>query len=169
MDNQDTNIKRLKAKLASTNDMVLIEEVSKLRKMEGIPGALLLLRDIFEESKNDDLRLTIEHFFNDLNDQSFTDEVITAIDTAKYDLTKQKIISSCWQSGLDYSDHIQKFIEYSVELSYLSAIESYSVIEEWSSSCSSDERELWIKMLKSSLINQSEEKNVLLNAIITIL
>jgi hypothetical protein len=169
MDNQDTNIKRLKEKLASTNEMVLIEEIRKLRQMEAIPGALLLLRDIFENSNNDKLRLTIEHFFNDLNDQSFTDEVITVINAAKNDLTKQKIISSCWQSGLDYSDHIHKFIEYSIDLSYLSTLECYSVIEEWSSSSSSDERDRWIKMLLSSLINQSEEKKVLLNTIISIL
>jgi hypothetical protein len=140
-----------------------------LRSRKAIPGAILLLLDIFEQTQNEDVKKEIENFLNDLNHQDSTEEVLSAIDAAGKEHTKRVFISSCWQSGLDYSSYIHRFIEYSIRLDYLSTIECYSVIEEWSGSASSENTRVWIKMINESLVDQSDEKKALLKAIISVL
>lgn len=169
MDNKDTKLKQLREKLISVSDSKLINEIRRLRDSEAIPGALLFLRDLYEETSNNEVKEVIAAFFNDLKDQNLRDEVIGAIDSAKSEVTRQVIISSCWQSGLDYSSHLQRFIEYAIELNYMATLECYSVIEEWTGQSSNDDLGLWIKMINDSMDNQTEEKKALLRAIISIL
>jgi len=169
MDNKDNSLKQLKENLISRDDTGLINEIRKLRDSKATPGVILLLKDLYERSNNEEVHNVIEHFLNDLNVQKFTDEVITAIESSAMDITRQKLISSCWQSGLDYSSYIHRFVEYSIEYSYLSALECYSVIEEWSGSSRQADRSAWVKMLEGSLSTQSDEKKALLKAIISIL
>lgn len=169
MDAKDTGLKQLKRNLNPGDDLRLIQEIKILRGKEAIPGAILLLLDIFEKTRNEAVKKEIEEFLNDLNHQGSVGEVISAIDAAGKEHTKQVFISSCWQSGLDYSSHMHRFIEYSINLDYISALECYSVIEEWSGSAVSEDTQVWIKMINDSLDNQSEEKKTLLKAIISVL
>ncbi|GEM_PF-236773 len=169
MENKDTSLKHLRKNLISGDDSKLIKEIESLRNRKSEPGAVLLLKEIYEKTGNNEIRKVIEEFLNDLSDQNLTDEVINAIDTAELELTRQVFISSCWQSGLDYSSYIQKFIEYSVEFDYLAALECYSVIEEWSGSGSSEDLRMWADMIADSLDDQTEEKKALLKAIASIL
>ncbi len=169
MDNKDTKLKQLRENLISGSDSKLINEIRRLRDSKAIPGAILLLRELYEETSNNEVKEVIVEFLNDLKDQNLTDEVISAIDSAKSELTRQVIISSCWQSGLDYSSHLQRFIEYAIELNYLATLECYSVIEEWTGQSNNDDLGLWIKMINDSMDDQIEEKKALLKAILSIL
>ena len=169
MDTKETDLKQLKKNLYPGDDSRQIREIKMLRNKKAIPGAILLLLDIFEKTQNEEVKKEIENFLNDLNNQNSIEEVIRAIDKAGREHTKKVFISSCWQSGLDYSSYIHRFIEYSIKLDYLSAIECYSVIEEWSGSAASEDTRVWIKMINESLDDQSDEKKTLLKAIITVL
>lgn len=169
MENKDNSLKQLKEKLISSDDSGLLIEIRKLRDRVARPGIIAILGDLYEQRNSEEVRNVIEQFINDLKEQKLTDELIIAIESSSSDLTKQKLISSCWQSGLDYSSYIHKFIGYSIEYSYLSTLECYSVIEEWSGASSQEERSAWIKMIEASLPDQSDEKKDLLKAIISIL
>jgi hypothetical protein len=169
MDIKNTSLRQLQEKLNLSDDSKLINEIKRLRDREAIPGAILLLRDIFEKTGNESVRKEIENFFNDLKHQDSVNEVINAIDSAGKEHTKQVLISSCWQSGLDYSAHLHRFVDYSINLDYLCALECYSVIEEWTGSGISEDTMGWIKLINDSLNDQTEEKKALLKAIVSLL
>ena len=143
--------------------------INSLRNETVIPGIILLLKDIMEDCDNDQLLTEITSFLNDLKDQSLAAEVIEAIDTANSDLVKQKLIASCWQSGLDYSAHLDHFIDYSIKLSYLATLECYSVLEEWANDADENSKTIWRRSLQLSLNDQSNQKKNLINAIISLL
>ncbi len=72
----------------------------------------------------------IEDFLNDLKDQSVRTEVIAEIRKPWKANTISMLVSSCWQSGLDYSDYLADMAKVFLEGDYATAIECMTVIEE---------------------------------------
>ncbi|MDX2414472.1 MAG: hypothetical protein QNK33_04715 [Bacteroidales bacterium] len=169
MESTDKRYKVLKEDLNNADPNKLKAIINSLRNETVIPGIILLLKDIMEDCDNDQVLTELTSFLNDLKDQSLATEVIEAIETTKSDLVQQKLIASCWQSGLDYSGHLDHFIDYSIKLSYLATLECYSVIEEWANEADENSKTIWRKSLQLSLNDQSKEKKNLIKAIISLL
>lgn len=169
MESTDKRYKVLKEDLNNADPNKLKAIINSLRNETVIPGIILLLKDIMEDCDNDQVLTELTSFLNDLKDQSLATEVIEAIETAKSDLVQQKLIASCWHSGLDYSLYLDRFIDYSIKLSYLATLECYSVIEEWANEADENSKTIWRKSLQLSLNDQSKEKKNLIKAIISLL
>ncbi len=169
MESTEKRYKILKEDLNNADPNKLKVIINSLRNETVIPGIILLLKDIMEDCDNDQLLTELTSFLNDLKDQSLAAEVIEAIDTSNSDLVKQKLIASCWQSGLDYSGHLDHFIDYSIKLSYLATLECYSVLEEWANDADENSKTIWRRSLQLSLNDQSNEKKNLIKAIISLL
>ncbi|MCK7529717.1 MAG: hypothetical protein MZV63_00980 [Marinilabiliales bacterium] len=59
----------------------------------------------YEETSDEGLKLIISAFFNDMKERSCRAEVIESISAAGNPSSKAMLVSSCWQSGLDYSEY----------------------------------------------------------------
>lgn len=169
MESSEKRYIKLKEDLNKANQTEKITIIKGLRKETIFPGVILLLKEIMENDINEFLYTEISIFLNDLKDQRLTEEVIEAINSTNNDIVQQRLIASCWHSGLDYSSYLGRFVEYSANLSYLSALECYSVIEEWANNCSPEDRNSWKKSLSQKLDKQNIEKRNLIEAIISLL
>ena len=151
-------------------DSVLISgAVELLRDEHPFKGAIGLLTECYDNNNHVPIRKSIERFMNDLKDQTATEEIIKEVRKPWKDDTISMLISSCWQSGLNYSDYLMDFVEVFIKGDYVTAIECLTVIEEYAHEMNIDENKEIIKYIEESKDQFQAEKKALKLEIIAIL
>jgi hypothetical protein len=155
--------------LKKENTLSIIEAIELLRPEQPFEGIISLLTAFYDQSDEYTVRKAISDFLNDLKDQSVCAEIINEIrKTWKAD-TISMLVSSCWQSGLNYSGYSLDLAEIFLKGDYITAIECLTVLEESVDELSSDRKAEIIKFLEESPLLQSNEKQSLTLELISIL
>lgn len=156
--------------LLNKNDNTLIKEaILLLRDEQPFEGAIGLLTSFYDNTDDFSVRKSIEGFMNDLKDQSACVEVINEIRKKWNPDTTSMLVSSCWQSGLDYSEYSYDLAEIFLKGDYVTAIECMTVIEESAHVLSQLKKDEIIKLIRESPVIQSAEKKELTMELLTIL
>ncbi len=166
------SLKRLEEldSLLNKNDNIQITEaIILLRDEQPFEGAVGLLTSFYDKTDDFSVRKTIEGFMNDLKDQSACVEVINEIRKEWNPDTISMLVSSCWQSGLDYSEYSYDLAEIFLKGDYVTAIECMTVIEESAHALSKLKKDDIITLLRESPIMQADEKKELTLELLTIL
>ena len=87
---------------------------------------------------------------NDLKDQSACEEVINEIRKQWKPDTISMLVSSCWQSGLNYSEYSLDLAKIFLTGDYVTAIECLTVIEESAHELSRERKNEIIKLIEES-------------------
>jgi hypothetical protein len=106
---------------------------------------------------------------NDLKDKTVCKEVINEIRKKWKSDTISMLVSSCWQSGLNYSDYSLDMAKVFLNGDYITAIECLTVIEESVHELTKATKDNIMKMLDESHISQIAEKKELTMELIAIL
>lgn len=113
-----------------------------LREEQPFEGAIGLLTVCYDKTKDSTIRKSIEGFLNDLKDQTASLEVIEEIRKTYKPETTSMLISSCWQSGLDYSEYSVDFVNTFLKSDYVAGfVECLTVIEESANELSTEKKE----------------------------
>ena len=110
----DKKLKELSIILQQDNIFKVKAAIRSLRKSPYFEGAIGLLASLYDRSHDQSLKKIIADFMNDLKGNSVCSEVVTEINKKRKPETITMLVSSCWQSGLDYSDYCKDFVGYSV-------------------------------------------------------
>src|SRR5512136_1903859 len=94
--------KELQHILSKENFVRISEAIKLLREESPFTGAIGLLVSYYDENSNIQIKKLIRDFLNDLKDQSSCVEVVAEIKKEIKPDTLRMLISSCWQSGLNY-------------------------------------------------------------------
>ena len=116
------------------------DRISILRSEEPFAGAVSLLADFYDKTKDEGLKLLVSEFFNDLKERSCRAEVIESISSVSNPASKAMLASSCWQSGLDYSDHAVALAEIFILGDYMTSLECFTVLETCTGMISSSDK-----------------------------
>lgn len=162
-------IKELEEVLNKDNHIVITEAIELLRQEKPFEGAIGLLTAFFDKTDDYLIRKTIAGFMNDLKDQSVCEEVINEIRKQWKSDTISMLVSSCWQSGLNYSDYSLDLAKVFLVGDYITAIECLTVIEESIHELSKATRDKIMKMLDEKPVFQIAEKKELTLELIAIL
>jgi hypothetical protein len=165
----EKKIKELTDILIKDNNTVIAEAIELLRQEKPFEGAIGLLADYYDRTGDFSIRKSIAGFMNDLKDQSACEEVIVQIRKKWKSGTVSMLVSSCWQSGLNYSDYATDLVKVFLSGDYITAIECLTVIEETVNELSESVKNEIIKMLEESPISQISEKQSLILELISIL
>ena len=165
----DKKIKLLNEILNKDNNIVITEAIELLRQEKPFEGAIGLLTAYYDKTDDFSIRKTITGFMNDLKDQSVCQEVIEEIRKQWKSDTISMLVSSCWQSGLNYSNFSLNLAKVFLEGDYITAIECLTVIEESVHNLSKETRVKILKMLEESPVTQITEKKELMLELISIL
>jgi hypothetical protein len=165
----DKKIKELEEILNKDNNIVITEAIELLRKEKPFEGAIGLLTAFYDKTDDFSIRKTIASFLNDLKDQAICQEVIEQIRKQWKTDTISMLVSSCWQSGLNYSDFSLDMAKVFLKGDYITAIECLTVIEESVNELSLVKKDEIIKMLEESPVSQINEKKELTRELISIL
>lgn len=151
------------------NTNLIVNAIEILRDDHPFEGAIGVLTSFYDKTDDYSVRKSIEGFMNDLKDQTACPEVINEIRKELKNETISMLVSSCWQSGLDYSEFAADLALVFLKGDYVTALECLTVIEESAPELSSDKKEQIIKLVKSSPLSSEGTKKSLSIELISIL
>ena len=165
----DKKLKELALILGKKNPLQIIQAVRSLRKEEPFEGAIGLLAETFDWSDDKNVLKAIGDFLNDIKDLTARPEIITEIRKPWNQDTISMLVSSCWQSGLDYSDYMEDIIKIFIEGDFDTAIECMTVIEGSVAESSRERRDDLIKTIQDASVVWKDEKKSLTLELLSIL
>jgi len=165
----EIKIKELVEILNKDNIFGITEAIDLLRQEKPFEGAIGLLTAFYDKTDNMQVRKSISGFLNDLKDQSACEEVIKEVRKDWKPDTISMLISSCWQSGLNYSEFSLDLAKVFLERDYVTAIECLTVIEESVHELSKKRKAEIIKLIEDNPFPRVNEKSTLTLELISIL
>jgi len=125
---QKLKIKQLIDDLSSGNELKISTAVKALETNGDIslfePLASILLTPLSQKN-----RAEVLEFLASLKDSSAIDEMMRLIGNAKYLPVRKELLSSIWNSKLDYSYFLPEFVEIACEGDFMEALECLTIIE----------------------------------------
>lgn len=130
MEKPDKYFKEVEKGLSSGKDSEILKTLKGIR-VSGKAEIMPLVFNLLALKPSIEIQEEIFSILGQLKNQDCVPFVIEAIGSGLYEQYSVQLISSCWLSGLNYSEHLLVFAEQFVTANYQSAIEAFSVIEEW--------------------------------------
>lgn len=165
----DKKLKELDIVLSKGNISDISQAIRKLRDDEPFSGAIALLVKLYDSNTDKSLSKLVQDFFNDIKYQAACPEIIEEIGKPWKQDTISMLVSSCWQSGLDYSDYLSDITTIFLNGDYCTAIECLTLIEESVNKSSREQKDKIIRFLQNSTLAFTHEKNSLTQELISIL
>ena len=145
------------------------ERLKMLRAEEPFIGALKMLALFYDKTDDHNLRAAISGLFNDMKERSAMAEVIESVAVVRKPDTMVMLISSCWQSGHDYSPFALPLTEYFIAGDYMISLECFTVLDTCSASISDSDRSQIIIRLQEEKESWETPKQKLAVELITLL
>jgi predicted DNA-binding protein len=165
----EQKLANLHALLNKDNNILITQAIKLLREELPFEGAIGLLAACYDKTDDSSVRRSIEGFMNDLKDQSACVEVINEIKKQWKADTISMLVSSCWQSGLNYSEFSRDLTDVFLKGDYITAVECLTVIEESVEELTRKTRDDIIKTIEDAPISPVPEKIPLALELISIL
>ncbi len=143
--------------------------ITSLRNREPFEGAFKLLAHFYDKSDDEGLRIAVAGFFNDLKEPSARSEVVECLLGVSGQATKAMLAASCWQSGLDYSEHAVALARIYAEGDYITSLECFTVLETCSAAISESDRIRIINLLQKEPDLENDAKKRLTGELISLL
>ena len=127
------------------------------------PLALRLLEDINEKNKGE-----IVELFCSLKDTSTCVEIMGLVADAKFSSIRQLLLSTIWNTKIDYSDYLDDFVEIATTGDLLEAIDCLTIIENLEGPFMEEsvlESQLHLKNYMESNKNKDEKRAYILSEI----
>jgi len=151
------------------DNLLIVDAIIRMRDEQPFEGGIGLLAGLFNSNSDPAVRKAVTDLMNDLKDQSVTTEIISEIKKRWEPGTKVMLVSSCWQSGLDYKDFLTDLAEIFLESDYSTALECFTVIEESALDIDKAKKDAIKKVLKNNSLTQNGTKKVLCDELLLIL
>jgi hypothetical protein len=144
----------------------IIKALRKLRK-SGKVSYLPFIFAVFESNSDELLFSELEMFLCDIKDSKAIPYFLERIKAEKAGL--KQIVTACWSSGIDYSAHLEDFIELFLNSDLEVALEAYSVIEEWGVLSREEDQQKAVLKLKASSQDLERTKRAMAETLIVML
>jgi hypothetical protein len=99
----------LQGKLNTGNRKIVFDAIISLRNEDPYKGALGLLAILFDSTNDLMIKDLVRSFMNDIKEPGARIEVVAEANKSYKPETICMLVSSCWQSGLDYSEFAGDF------------------------------------------------------------
>jgi hypothetical protein len=165
----DQKLADLTSLLIKDNKILITQAIELLREEMPFQGAIGLLVSYYDKTDDFSVRKTIEGFMNDLKDQAARSEVINELRKQWKADTISMLVSSCWQSGLNYSEYSRDIADVFLKGDYVTAIECLTVIEESVPELTRATKDDILKLIEETSLDQVPEKKSLMLELISIL
>jgi hypothetical protein len=165
----ERKLKDFERRLNSKNKKIVSEVIISLRNEISFKGAIALLTSLLDRTNDLIIRDLIQKFLNDIKEPGSKIEMVAEIMKDYKPETTCVLVSSCWQSGQDYSDFAGSFANVFMKGDYLTALECFTVIEESVHNITALNKSEIVRFLENNKETSSIDKASLLEALITIL
>lgn len=151
----DKTIKIMAKKLQSSKTDEVLFTIKQLRNT-GDSRIMPFLFELLATSKSPQVKSSLIGLLNDLKNKDCRPEVIKALKNNKYQSIHKEILTTCWQSGLDYSADIELFIDLFIKRDFLVAFEAFTIIDNFEEGIEASVIDPLISRLKSNIADFKE-------------
>jgi len=144
--------------------MTAIREIGHHGNIRMLPYLFKLMKP----STHEIIRQGIIMLISEIKVQEAAPYVVAALEHAQLGNDFTPLVAACWQSSLDFSEHIPVFIRIFMDGDYQTSVEAFSVIEESIMNASPDMQKKCIKMLDGFSENVSKEKYPLFRELVKV-
>jgi hypothetical protein len=139
-----------------------LEELSHIGHSQYIPSMI----DLLNTSENEQIKMKIIKILLEIKHNDAVPFLIDAIENDNYSSIQETLVRSCWENGLNYSNHLSVFVNLLINGSYMTAFEAYTVIENTEYLISATSSEELLNQLNNALKESKPDRKVLLEYII---
>lgn len=165
----EEKLKDLATRLNSKDNDHICEVINQLRKEIPFTGAIGMLTGLFDKVNDSSIRSCIAQFMNDLKDQGASSEIIAETKKQWKSETLTMLVSSCWQSGLDYSDYSMDITRIFLKGDYSTSLECLTVIDELTYHLTNDKKHELIRYIKENHFTMANENRELAQEMLRVL
>ena len=155
-------------RLRSGDETTVLKAINDLRSSGHIDYIPVLL-EILNASGSEAVYREMANFLADIKDARVIPLYIEGLKDPALERARAVIASACWQSGMDYSGHLEVFLEMFLESDYMTSLESFSVIEQSLENLSSEDIARGREMLLEGLKKIPEEKKPLARELVNLM
>lgn len=152
--------KEILAKLQDSDEGLLIQTVKEIRA-SGNSSLLLPLAELALNTQFRNLQMEIFSLMADLKDKSSVGQLVAIVSDAKFEPIRLKVITACWESGLDFSKELLVFTDLFTKADLFVSIEILTLIENTPGTFSLSDIEKALENLKRNIPDESPEKKTL--------
>jgi hypothetical protein len=157
----DKGIKLLVKRLQSENTKDILFTINQIRN-SGDPKIMPYLFDLMIDNPPIEITVAIVKLLNEIKNQGCAIETINALKNDKYKSITKELLTSCWNSGLDYTSNLELFVDLFVCNNFDIAFEAFTIIDTFEGPYNTELIDTLIKKLKNNLSNNDGEKKNLL-------
>lgn len=155
-------------KLQSADTSIVIEALKKIKEVSKI-SIIPHLFDLINENTQSIIKNDILQIICDIKERDAIPLLINEISSRDFGADMSKVISTFWQSRLDFSNYLPTFIRIFIKEDYQTAIEAFTVVEESLYRIDPEIKQECLNILKSSSARVSDEKRPLFKEMVTML
>lgn len=163
--NEQSNLLQV---LQSAEPLQVIETIEELR-VSGKVSDIPMLIELLHLTQSQEIKAKITSLFASLKESDAVSIIVSAIQNPQYAPELQKMVSSCWENGLDYSAYLSVFIDLLIQNDFQVAFEAYTVIMNTENRINQSVIDQQIDRLEKSLSSIDEQKRQLILDVIDFL
>ncbi len=159
-------------KLLNSSKIEDNEKGLKLVRKKGKIDELSLVCNLLNNSQLESLEPQIIDLISNFKDKKGNEIIVNSISKIReQNGNLRAILQACWQSQLDFRQHLALFADIFIDSDYITALEAFTVIENiWiDNEYESSHRELLIDSIKDKLGEMDESKVILAQELILVL
>ncbi|HNX65453.1 MAG TPA: hypothetical protein PKH02_01150 [Bacteroidales bacterium] len=165
----EKKLNELRKVFESGNDTNIRERIKSLREEEPFEGSINLLASFYDTATDREMRNLIANFFNDIKERTAVAEIIGALQSPFSAQTMIMLASSCWQSGLDYSESAGDLTTLYLSSDYAVALEYFTILDNCADRIPATERKAIVAKLEKAVEDQQEPISLLTKELISLL
>lgn len=151
MEQQDKlqgKIEQFRKVLQLSSDEVIISSLEGVRE-DGEEYMILPIIELLFSPRDTNMKQKIVSFLSDLKSQKFSQLIIDSINNFRTHEDLHHLVSVCWQSRLNFTEHIDLFVDLLCNADIQTSIEAFSTIENMLEKMGAEKRSKYAKSLKS--------------------
>ena len=161
-------INELKTIFESENESAIHDAIAYIHE-NGSLKMLPLLFDLLAVTTNESTKKDIYACLSDTKDKNATHLFVEALQDSRFVNEKSRLLSTMWQSNLDFSKYTRIFIPILLKETYETALEAHTLIEVCAEKLTEDEKSEYKTLINNALSDEKSEKRALLQATMDLL
>ena len=161
-------LNRLKTAI-KTGNPELIDHAFEEIKTKGDHSYIAPLVQLLHTSSTKEIKELVYQLFSDLKNEHSVDQLIDELKKEQDPEVLARLVSTCWQNGLNYSQHLPYFVGLIIGQEFQIAFEAFTVIENMYGKIDPDIENSLVGEIERSIGHTEERKQYLLRGLLEII
>lgn len=167
--NEQNVVKKKNIDNLHSGNVFLVMETLRVLRHSGDCSYIPELVKLHVNTPNSEIKNAVTKIFFDLKEKAAVPYMIDAIKETQNDETLHALIESCWQNGLNFSQHMPVFVDIMVQREFHIAFEAFTVIENMKDRFTPEQGQEQIAILKDNLTSKDHQTQLLMAELIGII